>query len=85
MDNCSIHHVAEVEPMITEVGALVHFLPPYSPDFNPIEHCFSKVKACLKSDCIVDDDSENAVLAAFACVTSNDCDNWIKETGIYGL
>ena len=34
--------------MITEVGALVHFLSPYSPDFNPIEECFSKVKSILK-------------------------------------
>ena len=43
MDNCSIHHVAHVTQMITEVGAIVHYLPPYSPDFNPIEWCFSKV------------------------------------------
>ena len=87
LDNCSIHHVAEVESMITEVGALVHFLPPYSPDLNPIEHCFSKVKACLKNGCTVngdDGDSESAVLAAFTSVTPNDCDNWIKETGVYG-
>ena len=49
MDNCSIHHVSQVESLITEIGALVDYFPPYSPDFNPIEHCFSKVKACLKS------------------------------------
>lgn len=44
MDNCSIHHVEEVTKLINEVGAIVHYLPPYSPDFNPIEWCFSKVK-----------------------------------------
>ena len=48
MDNCSVHHVAGVEALITEVGALVHYLPPYSPDLNPIEECFSKAKSCLK-------------------------------------
>ena len=35
MDNCSIHHVPEVVKSIQDVGALVHFLPPYSPDFAP--------------------------------------------------
>ncbi len=36
LDNCSIHHVDGVVDMIHKVGALVHFLPPYSPDYNPI-------------------------------------------------
>ena len=49
LDNCSVHHVSGVASMITEVDALVHFLPPYSPDLNPIEECFSKVKSLLKS------------------------------------
>ena len=41
LDNCSIHHIPEIVHMIQEVGALVHFLPPYSPDLNPIEEAFS--------------------------------------------
>ena len=44
LDNCAIHHVTEVVQSITDIGALVHFLPPYSPEFNPIE-IFSKVKS----------------------------------------
>ena len=44
LDNCSIHHIPEVAAMIEEVGAIVHYLPPYSPNFNPIEEAFSKVK-----------------------------------------
>ena len=44
MDNAAIHHVRDVVKLINEVGALVHFLPPYSPDYNPIEEAFSKVK-----------------------------------------
>ena len=42
MDNCSVHHQKIIE-MITSVGALIRFLPPYSPDLNPIEFVFSKV------------------------------------------
>ena len=51
LDNCSIHHVAEITPSIEDVGALVHFVPPiaYSHDFNAIEETFSKVKSVLKS------------------------------------
>ena len=48
MDNCSIHHVAGITEIIEEVGAMVHFLPPYSPDLNPIEFTFSKVKGVIK-------------------------------------
>jgi len=50
MDNCSIHHISEIVQMIEEVGAIVHFLPPYSPDLMPIEMAFSKVKTSLKMD-----------------------------------
>lgn len=48
MDNCAIHHVSGIREMIEEVGALLLFLPPYSPDFNPIEEAFSKVKGALQ-------------------------------------
>ena len=48
MDNCAIHHVSRTVEMIYETDALVHFLPPYSPDYNPIEGLFSKVKTVLK-------------------------------------
>ena len=49
MDNLSSHKSATVERLITEAGATVCFLPPYSPDFNPIEAMFSKLKAFLRS------------------------------------
>ena len=49
MDNCSIHHMENVARDINEVGALLHFLPSYSPDFKPIEETFLKVKAELKA------------------------------------
>ena len=50
MDNASIHHYEQVVDIITGVGAVVRFLPPYSPELNPIEHVFSKVKAFLRAN-----------------------------------
>ena len=50
LDNCSIHRVPRVVEMIQEVDALVHFLPPYSLDYNPIEEAFSKVTVNLKAN-----------------------------------
>ena len=48
MDNASIHRTDRVISLIQSTRALVHFIPPYSPDLNPIEECFSNVKAFLK-------------------------------------
>lgn len=48
MDNLPAHKLAAVQAAIENVGARLHFLPPYSPDFNPIEMAFSKLKAFLK-------------------------------------
>ena len=49
MDNCSIHHVPGVVEMMQEVGALVHFLPPYSPHYNLVVEAFSRVKTNLNA------------------------------------
>jgi len=48
MDNLSSHKVSGVREAITAAGATVLYLPPYSPDFNPIEKLFSKLKALLR-------------------------------------
>ena len=69
LDNCSIRHVSGVASMIiiTQVGALVHFLPPYSPDLNPIEECLSKVRSLLKNmEVTFHDDLQSHLLAAFS-------------------
>ena len=51
MDNAAIHHVEEVIDLIeTQAQAKVIFLPPYSPDLNPVETVFSKVKCIMKSN-----------------------------------
>lgn len=48
MDNLSVHKFKRVEQLIEQTGATLLFLPPYSPDFNPIEEAFSKVKSILR-------------------------------------
>ncbi len=49
MDNLQAHKSTRVGKLIESVGASVLFLPPYSPDFSPIEEAFSKIKAILRS------------------------------------
>ena len=83
LDNCSIDHVFGVAS-ITQVGALIHFLPPYSPDLKPIKECFSKVKSLLKNmETTFHDDLESHLLAAFSCFMPNDCKGWISDSTIY--
>ena len=49
MDNCSIHHDAQfIHRLRNEFGVRVEFLPPYSPDLNPIEEAFSSIKAWIR-------------------------------------
>lgn len=50
MDNLSAHKVSGVQESIKAVGAEVRYLPPYSPDLNPIENLFSKFKSLLRSE-----------------------------------
>ena len=76
MDNFSIHHMEETVRMIQEVGAIVHFLPPYSPDLNPIEEAFSKVKATLKlldQEADMGEDPEDLLLSAFSSISEDNC------------
>jgi transposase len=49
LDNLTMHKQPEVQAAIERVGAWIRFLPPYSPDFNPIEQAFAKLKAFLRA------------------------------------
>lgn len=77
MDNLSIHKNKSVEELINEVGATVKFLPPYSPDFNPIELMWSKMKAFLRKWKIrIKEFLPAAVDKALSYVSSLDCRGW---------
>ena len=84
MDNASIHHIAEVSDLILQTGALLRFLPPYSPDLNPVEQVFSKVKAIMKeNDQLFQVFSQPRVLLtmAFDMITDHDCKEYARCCG----
>ena len=82
MDNNAIHKLDEIEDAIEAAGAWVLFLPPYSPDLNPIENCWSKVKARLRAlkprtvPALFD-----ALTTAFASITRHDILGWLRHCG----
>jgi transposase len=82
MDNTPIHKLDEIEDAIEAAGAWVVFLPTYSPDLNPIEHCWSKVKARLRSlKPRTLPDLLEALVAAFASITPHDILGWFRHCG----
>jgi transposase len=82
MDNNPIHKLDEIEDALEAAGAWVLFLPTYSPDLNPIEHGWSKVKArlrALKPRTLPD--LLEALLTAFASITGHDIRGWFRHCG----
>ena len=84
LDNCSVHHTHAVADVFEAAGILVMFLPPYSPDYNPIEEAFSYIKGYLKEhDDILQtlDNPMPIVQAAFESITPSQCNGWISDSG----
>ena len=82
-DNASVHHISTVIEPISAAGALVRFLPP-SPNLNPIEEVFSKVKSYLLDNQAAYQSTASPIIIvalAFASVTQQDCLNYIKHAG----
>lgn len=83
MDNMRTHHVSEVRTILEDAGMTLLYLPPYSPDFNPIEKTWSKIKAVLRKLKVRDIlQSPNGIQQAFACVTPSDCLGWFRSVGL---
>lgn len=84
MDNLAVHKVAGVVEAIEAVGARVLYLPPYSPDLNPIEQVFAKLKALLRKakERTIDDlwDRIGKLLGEFS---AKECANYLANSG-YG-
>lgn len=73
MDNFSSHKVKGIREAIEAVGARLVYLPPYSPDFNPIENAWSKVKECLRStEARTYEDLDQAITEALERITPQD-------------
>jgi len=82
MDNLPAHKPAGVREAIERAGATLAFLPPYSPDFNPIENAFAKLKALLRAR------AERTIQALWDAVgsiidliTPAECANFFKAAG----
>lgn len=77
MDNLPAHKPVAVRQAIEHIGAELRFLPPYSPDFNPIEMAFSKFKAFLKKTAArTVDDLWDAITEAIELFTPRECENY---------
>jgi transposase len=82
MDNLRSHKVTGVAELIESAGAILLYLPPYSPDFNPIEQMWSKIKAFLRSvKARSVDVLRKAIPLAFRSVSHDDILGWFRHTG----
>lgn len=82
MDNLPAHKLTGVREAIEKTGALLLYLPPYSPDFNPVEMAFSKLKALLrKAAARTKDTLWSAVASAIERFTSNECRSYFTAAG----
>ena len=82
MDNLSCHKVKGVKEAIEEAGASVLYLPPYSPDFNPIEMMWSKIKALLRNWKTDTPELLHSVIPdAFSSVSVSDISGWFTASG----
>ena len=86
MDNCSIHHTNRVQQLLDDVGIILIYLPPYSPDLNPIESAFGFVKSYLKQHDDVIDAFPSIiplVKSAFDSISVENCQAWITQSKCY--
>jgi len=82
LDNLTAHRASRIEEVAAERGAQVLWLPPYSPDYSPIEQCWSKIKAYLRGAKARTSGELNKALAqAIKLVTRADIRGWFKHCG----
>ena len=81
-DNLSAHKRTQARIWVEAAGAEVLFLPPYSPDFNPIELAFSKLKTHLRrAGARTRPELDQAITAALHTITSQDAHGWFAHCG----
>jgi transposase len=82
MDNLGSHKSRAVRQAIRAAGAKLFFLPPYSPDLNPIEQAFAKMKALLrKADPRTTEATWRTIGALLDCFTPTECANYLSNAG----
>jgi transposase len=82
MDNLGAHKNARTQALIEAAGAQVRFLPAYSPDLNPIEMMWSKIKALLRAaEARTQPDLQATIGHALRCITPQDAFGWFTACG----
>lgn len=82
LDNLNVHKAKQVQELIEAAGCTLLFLPPYSPDFNPIGQAWSKLKALLRGIGARTKDALNAALRdVLDAITANDARGWFTHCG----
>ena len=82
MDNLPAHKITGIRQEIEAAGAKLLYLPPYSPEFNPIEQAFAKLKALLrKAAARTIDALWTAIAAALDAFTTQECANYFTNSG----
>ena len=82
LDNLPVHQASQVEQAVAAVKAEVLWLPAYSPDFSPIENCWSKVKTLVRGhQPRTPKELNTALRGALKAVTLNDIDGWFRHCG----
>ena len=82
MDNLAVHKSPRVMALVEAVGAEVRYLPAYSPDLNPIEKMWSKIKALLRSaEARTAEELDQAISQAFSKITAKDAAGYFASCG----
>jgi len=82
LDNLAAHKVAGVREAIEAVGAQLVYLPPYSPDLNPIEQAFAKLKSLLRKAAVRTIAELEATIAGLLdCFTPTECGHYLQHSG----
>ncbi|WP_302620482.1 transposase [uncultured Oscillibacter sp.] len=83
MDNMRTHHVKKVQRLLQGAGMKLLYLPAYSPDLNPIETMWSKIKAILRRLKIrLLPQLPHGIAEAFSLIRPSDCAGWFSDAGI---
>lgn len=82
LDNLSAHKAPAVREKIEARGACVLYLPPYSPDLNPIEKCWAKIKLILRTlKARTAEALDPAITQAIASITAENASGWVQHCG----
>ena len=82
LDNLGSHRARAIRTAILDTGAKLAFLPPYSPDLNPIEQVFAKVKHWMRmAQARTIDAIHNRIASLVADISSTECASYLKNAG----